>query len=100
VEEKKKSKSKAVDLKPPVARKMPVCKLSPALSDVLEVSEATRTDALKKIWEYIKANKLQVRWKRERERKSLFWCRNRGRGSGLVCRNLSCFQFLRSVVSS
>ena len=56
----KMKKDVAEAVKPPVVRKMPVCKLSPALSDVLEVSEATRTEALKKIWDYIKAHKLQV----------------------------------------
>ncbi|KAI3683103.1 hypothetical protein L1987_83603 [Smallanthus sonchifolius] len=33
--------------------------ISPALSHFLGVSESARTDAVKKIWEYIKSNELQ-----------------------------------------
>ncbi|KAL9993902.1 putative transcription regulator SWI/SNF-BAF60b family [Helianthus debilis subsp. tardiflorus] len=34
--------------------------ISPALAQFLGVSESARTDAVKKIWEYIKSNELQA----------------------------------------
>jgi len=40
-------------------RVMPVRKLSPELADVVGAKELSRGQAVKKIWEYIKANKLQ-----------------------------------------
>jgi DNA topoisomerase-1 len=59
------AKSKAAAKKEPkekkerAKRKMPTYKLSPALADFVQAEEMGRGEALKKVWDYIKANNLQ-----------------------------------------
>lgn len=50
-------KSKKTEKKSP--RKMPPCKLSKELCDLVETDEIPRTEVVKKVWEYIKAKGLQ-----------------------------------------
>ncbi|CAF22795.1 type I DNA topoisomerase [Candidatus Protochlamydia amoebophila] len=52
-------KIKSTPDKPKKVRQMPVYQVSPELRGIIEVSEITRGDMTKKVWDYIKTHQLQ-----------------------------------------
>ncbi|WP_042281596.1 type I DNA topoisomerase [Candidatus Protochlamydia sp. R18] len=52
-------KIKSTPDKPKKVRQMPVYQVSPELKGIIEVSEITRGDMTKKVWDYIKTHQLQ-----------------------------------------